>query len=290
MYEAAPTRVCGLPSRSSVFGVSKNEMTASFFSGLSPRLFAHRGASSEAPENTLAAFRRAVALGIEYIELDVHVSRDGHVVVIHDDTLERTTNGSGAVREQTLAQLRQWDAGYHFSPNSGETFPFRATGVTIPTLAEVFQQCPGVKFTVEIKPQEAAIEEQVISVVRACEREADVILASEHDRVLQRARSLAPDLASSFAAGEVFDFIQRVATRALAGYRPPGHAVQVPPEFQGVPLVTEHTLAVAREVGCEMHVWTINDAHEMERLLELGVDGVMSDFPGVLLEVARRRA
>jgi glycerophosphoryl diester phosphodiesterase len=263
-------------------------MTASFFSGLSPRLFAHRGASGEAPENTLAAFRRAVALGIEYIELDVHVSRDGHVMVIHDVTLERTTNGSGTVREQTLAQLQQWDAGHRFSSDGGATFPFRAVGVTVPTLAEVFQQCPGVKFTVEIKPEEPAIEEQVIAVVRACGREADVILASEHDRVLQRVRSFAPDLATSLAYGEVFDFIQRVATGELADYHPPGHAIQIPPEFQGVSLVTEHTLAVAHEFDCEMHVWTINDAHEMARLLALGVDGVMSDFPGLLLDVARR--
>lgn len=261
-----------------------------FFTKTTPRLFAHRGASGEAPENTLAAFRRAVALGIEYIELDVHLSRDGHVVVIHDATVERTTNGAGTVYGQTLAQLQQWDAGYHFSPDDGETFPFRATGVTVSTLAEVFQQCPGVKFTVEIKPQEPAIEAQVIAVVRACEREADVILASEHDQVLQRVRHLAPDFATSFAYGEVFDFIQRVTTGELTGYRPPGHAVQIPPEFQGVPLVTEQTLAVAREFGCEIHVWTINDAHEMLRLLELGVDGVMSDFPERLLQIARRRS
>jgi glycerophosphoryl diester phosphodiesterase len=261
----------------------------SFFFKSTPRLFAHRGASGEAPENTLAAFTRAVALGVEYIELDVHISRDGHVVVIHDATLERTTNGSGTVREQPLTQLQQWDAGYRFSPDGGTTFPFRAMGVTIPTLAEVFHQCPDVKFTVEIKPEEPAIEGQVIAVVRACERGGDVILASEHDRVLQRVRSLAPDLATSLAYGEVFDFVQRVATGELAGYHPPGHAIQIPSEYQGVPLVTEQTLAVAHEFGCEMHVWTINDAHEMARLLALGVDGVMSDFPGVLLEVARRQ-
>lgn len=262
----------------------------SFFAKPKPRLFAHRGASGEAPENTLAAFQRAMMLGVEYVELDVHVSRDGYVVVIHDDTVERTTNGSGTVHGQTMVELQQWDAGYHFSPDGGKTFPFRATGVTVPTLAEVFQQCPGVQFTVEIKQQEPAIEEHVIEVVRGCGRGGDVILASEHDRVLQRVRSFAPELATSFAAGEVFDFIQRVATGELVDYRPPGHAIQVPPEFQGVPLVTEQTLAVARECGCEMHVWTINDAHEMARLLELGVDGVMSDFPGVLLEVARHRS
>ena len=259
-----------------------------FFVGAKPRLFAHRGASGEAPENTLAAFRRAVALGVQYIELDVHMSRDGHVVVIHDGTLERTTNGAGPVRERTLAQLQQWDAGYRFSPDGGQSFPFRATGITIPTLAEAFRQCPGVKFTVEIKPEEPAIEEHVIAVVRACEREGDVILASEHDRVLQRVRGAAPDLATGFAYGEVFDFIRRVAAGELAGYRPPGYAIQIPPEFRGVPLVTEQTLAVAHEFGSEMHVWTINDTHEMARLLALGVDGVMSDFPGLLLDVARR--
>jgi glycerophosphoryl diester phosphodiesterase len=260
-----------------------------FFTGAKPRLFAHRGASGEAPENTLAAFHRAVEVGVVYAELDVHASRDGKVMVIHDDTLERTTNGQGKVRDHTLTELQQFDAGFTFSPDGGHTFPFRATGVTIPTLAEVLQSFPRLWLTVEIKQADLPIAEEVIAVVRACGREEGVILASEHDQVLAQVRTLAPEIATSFAYGEAVDLIQRVFTDQLTGYRPPGPALQIPPEYQGVPLVTAQTVAAAHALGCEVHVWTINEPQEMERLLDLGVDGLMSDFPARLLTVVQRR-
>jgi len=260
-----------------------------FFSRPKPRLFAHRGASGEAPENTLAAFRRAVEIGVAYAELDVHVTRDGQVVVIHDEMLERTTNGQGKVQEHTLAQLQQLDAGYWFSADGGRQFPFRAAGVRIPTLAEVLRGSPELRFTVEIKQVEPPIEELVIAVVRDCSRAQDVILASEHDRVIARVRDLAPGLATSFSAGEVVDFIQRVSIGQLAAYQPAGLALQIPPEFHTIPLVTAATVGAAHALGLEVHVWTINEPQEMERLLDLRVDGIMSDFPGRLLEVAQRR-
>jgi len=260
-----------------------------FFTGAKPRLFAHRGASGEAPENTLVAFRRAADLGIRYAELDVHATRDGQVVVIHDETLERTTDGAGKVKEYTLSELQRFDAGYRFSPDNGQQFPFRATGAYIPTLAEVLHSFPHIKFTVEIKQVEPPIEELVIAVVRNCGRSADVILASEHDQVLVRARVLAPEVATSFAVGEGTDFIQRALSGQLSDYHPAGLALQVPPEFHGVPLVTPEIVSAAHALGLEMHVWTINEPQEMERLLDLGVDGLMSDFPGRLQEVVQRR-
>ena len=260
-----------------------------FFDGKKPRLFAHRGASGEAPENTLVAFQRAVTLGMTYAELDVHVSRDGHVVVSHDATLERTTNGHGKIQDYSLVELQKVNAGYHFSTDGGHTFPFRATGVHIPTLVEVLQSFPTIRFTVEIKQVDPPIEEQVIAAVQTCGRAKQVILASEHDAVLTRVRMLASEIATNLGYREVVDFIQRVATNQLADYRPPGQALQIPPEFHGIPLVTAQTVAAAQSLGCEMHVWTINDQHEMERLLDLGVDGIMSDFPARLLDVMRRR-
>ncbi|HEV8714444.1 MAG TPA: glycerophosphodiester phosphodiesterase [Candidatus Binatia bacterium] len=260
-----------------------------FFTGSKPRLFAHRGASGEAPENTLVAFRRAANIGVSYVELDVHATHDGQIVVIHDETLERTTNGKGKVQEYTLAELRQLDAGYWFSTDT-QQFPFRAAGVRIPTLAEVLREFPQLKFTVEIKQVEPPIEESVTTVVRDCGRAEDVILASEHDRVISRVRTLAPDIATSFATGDVVDFIQRVSTGQLAEYRPAGLALQIPPKFHEVPLVTAETVTAAHALGLEIHVWTINEPQEMERLLDLGVDGIMSDFPGRLREVVRRRS
>jgi len=260
-----------------------------FFDGPKPRLFAHRGASGEAPENTMAAFQRAVDMGIEYIELDVHASEDGQVMVIHDATIERTTNGLGAVRNYSLAALQQLDAGYRFSPDEGKMLPFRASDVIIPSLQEVLRSFPQVKFTVEIKPSDPPIEEPVIAVVKDCDRADDVIIASEHDVVLARVRTLAPDMPTNFGYNEVVDFIQRVATGQLDGYQPSGRALQIPPTYQNIPLVTEQTVAAAHQLNVEIHAWTINEPHEMRSLLDLGVDGVMSDFPSRLLEVARGR-
>ncbi len=260
-----------------------------FFSGPTPRLFAHRGASGEAPENTLVAFERAAALGVVYIELDVHLSRDGQVVVIHDETLERTTNGHGLVREHSLAELQGLDAGHHFTPDAGKTFPFRGQGVTISLLADVLRRFPRVRFTVEIKQKEPPIEERVIAVVRECNMADTVVLASEHDAVVARVRSLAPDIATNCSSGEVLAFMQRVVSGQLDDYRPPAWAFQLPPEYQGIALVTPRTVAAIHELGAEVHVWTVNDRAGIERLLNLGVDGIMSDFPGRLLETARTR-
>lgn len=260
-----------------------------FFSEKKLRLFAHRGASGEAPENTLVAFRRAVELGMAYAELDVHASRDDVVVVSHDATLERTTNGHGHIREYSLADLRSVDAGYHFSPDDGQTFPFRGAAVKIPTLLEVLKGFPTLHLTIEIKQIDPPIEELVIAAVRSCGREEQVILASEHDATLARVRALAPEMATSFAYGEVVEFIQRVTTNQLSDYRPPGQVLQIPPQFQGIPLVTSQTVAAAHALECEMHVWTIDDPQEMDRLLDLSVDGIMSNFPDRLLEVVGRR-
>jgi glycerophosphoryl diester phosphodiesterase len=260
-----------------------------FFTGPKPRLFAHRGASGEAPENTLVSFRRAVEIGVPYAELDVHATCDGQVVVIHDETLERTTNGHGKVRERTLAEIQAFDAGYRFSLDGGQTFPFRDTGVKISPLVEVLCHCPELRFTIEIKQTDPPIEELVIAAVRACDRAHEVILASEHDQVLSRVRTLAPDLATSFAVGEGLELMQRITTAQLAHYRPPGQALQAPLAFHGMPLVTPETVLAAHTLGLEVHVWTINEPEEMERLLDLGVDGIMSDFPARLLTVVQRR-
>ncbi|MCS6925602.1 MAG: glycerophosphodiester phosphodiesterase [Candidatus Binatia bacterium] len=259
-----------------------------FFTGPLPRLFAHRGASGEAPENTLVAFRRAIALGVAYAELDVHATRDGQVVVIHDPTVERTTNGQGRVQDYTLAELQRLDAGYRFSPDNGQTYPFRACGVTIPTLQEVLRACPELRFTIEIKQADPPIEELVLAAVQECDRTAEVLLASEHDQVLARVRTLAPHVATSFAVGEGWELFQRIVTGQLAGYRPPGQALQAPLQFRGVLLITPQTVTAAHDLGLEVHVWTINDPQEMEQLFALGVDGIMSDFPARLLEVAQR--
>ncbi|MEA2625619.1 MAG: glycerophosphoryl diester phosphodiesterase, partial [Candidatus Binatota bacterium] len=138
-------------------------MAGDYFAGPRPRIFGHRGAAGVAPENTLASFQRALDDGAEILELDVHATRDGEVVVIHDPTVDRTTDGHGAVRDLTLADLGRLDAGHAFLRDGG--FPFRGSGIRVPTLAEVIDEFPTVPLNVEIKQREPEIEAVVAALV-----------------------------------------------------------------------------------------------------------------------------
>ena len=250
------------------------------FIGPKPRVFGHRGAAGLAPENTLPAFALGVALGADVLEFDVHATRDGVIVVIHDPTLERTTNGSGQVCAQRFYDLQQLDAGYRFT-RDGREFPYRGQGVRIPTLEAVLQQFPLAQCNIEIKQEDPPITEGVLSIIRKLTAENRVVLAAEHDTVMTSIRLRAAEIATSFSAPEVADFVTRLSTANWAGYAPAGRALQIPPRFGDIELVTAESLTAAHDHDLEVHVWTINDRSEMERLLALGVDGIMSDLPGL---------
>src|SRR5258706_10758218 len=128
-------------------------MPSTYFDTPRPRVFGHRGAAGEAPENTLVSFERAVACGADVFELDVHATRDGTIVVFHDPTLERTTDGMGALKERTWAELCELDAGYQWTVD-GRTFPFRGKGIRVPSLAELFARFPDACFNIEVKQGE----------------------------------------------------------------------------------------------------------------------------------------
>ena len=263
-------------------------MGSGYFSGPKPRLYGHRGAAARAPENTLESFRRAIEDGAKYLELDVHATSDGVVVVIHDSTLERTTDGSGEIRKAVFRDLRGIDAGYRFEIDG--TYPFRGRGVRVPSLQELLAELPGVPLNVEIKQAEPPIEAEVKRLLDVHGAGGHVVLAAELDVVMARIRTAAPEVATSASAGEAREFFERFFGERLGGYRPEFHALQIPTFFGDIELVTPATIAAAHELGLEMHVWTINDPREMERLLRLGVDGLMSDDPALLVTVAGRLA
>jgi glycerophosphoryl diester phosphodiesterase len=218
----------------------------------------------------------------------VHASADGVPVVIHDDTLDRTTDGSGPVRRLPLAALQRLDAGHRFRAPDG-TWPYRDRGVRIPTLAELVEAFPETPLNVEIKQDEPPLESAVLAVLDRYRARDRTLLAAEHAPIMARIRAAAPAIATSFSAPEVADFIMRVATGALAGYRPPGIALQVPPAYAGTPIVTAESVAAAHALGLEVHVWTIDDEAEMDALLDLGVDGLMTNLPARGAAVLRRR-
>ena len=261
-----------------------------YFDLPTPIAIGHRGAAGEAPENTLPSFERAVAAGAAILESDVHLSRDGEVVVFHDADLDRTTDGSGPVAARSLADLRRLDAGHRFSPDGGRSFPFRGRGVRIPTLPEVLEAFPRMRFNLEIKAGTPGLIERTLELVGP--RAAITLLAAAHDGIMADLRARVAEtgiaVAIGASAGDVLGFVRA----ALDGKPPPAGpmALQVPPDFGGRPLVTRAFVEHAHAHGLHVHVWTVNEPQEIARLLDLGVDGVMSDFPGrVVAVIASRR-
>jgi glycerophosphoryl diester phosphodiesterase len=257
-----------------------------FFAGPRPRLFAHRGASGEAPENTLRAFELGLARGAPYVETDARLTRDGEVVLLHDADLDRTTEGSGAVSEWTFRELDRLDAGYRFSPD-GRHFPFRGLGLRVPRLRELLDAFPQARVNVEIKGTDPSLAEPVVEVIRAARAEHRALLAAADDAVLDRVLHLDPGTAIGSSTGDVIALIRAVVEGRLASHVPRGHALQVPPAFMGRALVTPELIAAAHAKGLEVHVWMVDEPAEMQRLLALGVDGLMSDFPDRLVRAAR---
>lgn len=260
-----------------------------YFAGAPPRLFGHRGAAAVLPENTLPSFRRAMDDGAPYLELDVHCTADGQVVVIHDATVDRTTNGTGPVSGFTLDELRRFDAGYRFQAADG-SLPARGQGITIPTLREVVDGCADRRLNIEIKPTDAKVAEHVVELLVSWRVADRVLVASARDDVMSVLRPLCArhGIPTNFAAGEVADLVGRVADGRLADYHPPGTALQVPPEWHGIEVISPATVTAAHAFGVEVHAWTINTAAEMERLLDIGVDGIMTDLPGLGRETIDR--
>jgi len=255
-----------------------------------PANLAHRGASAQAPENTLEAFRLAVEEGAGGLELDVHATRDGEIVVIHDATVDRTTDGSGAVAGMTLEELRRLDAGYRFSPDGGRTFPYRGRGTRIPTLAEVYEEFPDVRVNADIKETRAGTEEAVLRVIRRAGAEARTLVASNDHAVVRRFRTVSGGrIRTGASRREIAAFYLMSRSRLEALERPAYDALQVPVEHKGIKLVTPRFVGAAHSRGVRVDVWTINDPGEMRQLLDLGVDVVMTDRPGLLAGLLEER-
>ncbi len=264
-------------------------MKSKYFDSPRPRLFGHRGNSADYPENTLPAFAAALAEGMLYLELDVRATQDGEVVVVHDESLLRTCGVDTAVASLTLDALQQFDAGATFTTDQGHSFPHRGLGIKVPTLAEVLRSFPGALFNIEIKQDTPAMEKATLEVIRQAGMLDRVLLAAENDAIMARLRPLcaAHQVPSSYSFGELVGFFDWLQKGCQTPYVPPAAALQIPEIYEGQTLITPQTIAAAHALNLEIHVWTINETVDMERLLRMGVDGVMSDRPGVLRDTAQ---
>lgn len=249
-------------------------------------VIAHRGGRQLRPENTMIAFRHAVELGVDALELDVHGTRDGVLVVIHDDTVDRTTNGDGAVSNLTLAEIGTLDAAYNW-PTSTETddHPYRGTGVAIPTLEEVLTAFPNTPMIIEIKQADPSIVEAFGRMLREHDRSRNTIVASFHHEAMKEFRRTFPEFATSGVEPEIRRFF--ILNKFFLGrsFRPVMDAFQVPERLGRLRVITPRFVRVAQSRGLAVHVWTVNEEEAMERMLSAGVDGIITDRPDRLLDL-----
>ena len=296
----------GLPASASAQLVSDNPWLER-----KPLNFAHQGGEIEAPSDTLYAFKTAKQKGADVIETDVHLTADGHVVVLHDETVDRTTNGTGSVEQMTLEQVKQLDAAYWFVEGEGTVNDpsrpasdftwrgvatgdrpppkgFEANDFKIPTLEEVLDAFPRTWLNIELKPttvMTGRLEAAVANLLAEHGRTDDVIVVSFSDAQIGLFKTLAPDVDTAPGTGQTAAFWSSSQGPAPGTPNPQHVALQVPEVFNGLTVVSPDFISDAHANNLAVHVWTVNDADSMRRLLDWGVDGIMTDRPSLLEQV-----
>lgn len=246
----------------------------------------HRGAAGLAPENTLLAIDRGVAEGADWIEIDVRLTADGHLVVMHDSTVERTTNGSGQVDELTLAQIKTLDAGYRFTTDGGMSHPYRGIGLEVPTLEEALLAYPSIHFVVEMKGGDVAIAEAVAETLRRTGASSRVVVGAFDGKVISRFRQLMPTVPTTASQNEAIGFLL-LSRLGLDAFASPQWAILVaPPELFGwLPLINQGLVDAAARHQRPVFAFTINEEDEASRLVTLGVKGIVTDRPDLIVSI-----
>jgi glycerophosphoryl diester phosphodiesterase len=248
-------------------------------------LMAHRGGEGVWPSNTLYAFQQAAALGADVLELDIHATRDGVLVVRHDPFVESTTDGQGYISQLTLAEIQCLDAGYTWTADGGQSFPFRGQGITIPTLEAVLAAFPNLRLNIDIKPEDPAVVAPFVALLRKYDKVAQVMVGSFHDRQLRLFRRLCPEAETAAGVHETLGLflLNKIGLGAL--YRARAQAFQIPECYGRLRVVTPGFIRAAHAHGMQVHVWTVDEEQDMRRLIDWGVDGIITNYPGQLREV-----
>ncbi|MDR7077072.1 glycerophosphoryl diester phosphodiesterase [Neobacillus niacini] len=265
-----------------------------FFNHNRPLVIAHQGGELLAPSNTMTAFENAAKLGVDVLETDIHITKDGHLVAIHDPTVDRTTNGKGAVADLTLAEIQELDAGYHFKDLEGK-YSYRGKGVYIPTVDEMFQAFGNMKIEIEIKddnPPERIdeISSSLWNLIEKYQMEDKILIAAFDQDILTTFEKYAKGrVAISAGRQEVKSFVvfHKFFLRNL--YVPKVDAFQLPVEDSGFDLTDKRLINGAHRLGMEIHYWTIDDPRTMEQLIDAGADGILTNRPDLLLKLLEEK-
>lgn len=262
---------------------------------------AHRGASGQLPGNTMEAFTRAVEIDPgTLLEMDVWPTRDGHVVVFHDDDLSISTDGKGPPNEYSLEEIRSLDAGYRFTNDGGKSFPFRGKGYRIATLSEVLEGFPGVLLSIDIKYNRIDFASEVMNILKSNDAHTRVFMGSFFTEIMEFIRTQYPEVTLSFDRKELIRFLVYHKLRITFLYRKKSDVMMIP-EFsrsgfsedmgrffsisQGLRVISKRFIRDAHRKGIPVIAWTINRPENMRRLIEWGIDGIVTDYPELLHEV-----
>ncbi|WP_027963315.1 glycerophosphodiester phosphodiesterase [Halalkalibacillus halophilus] len=255
-----------------------------------PLVIAHQGGEHLAPSSTMTAFENAVELGVDVLESDLHMSKDGYLINIHDATVDRTTDSTGRVSEMNLDELKQLDAGYYFQDEDGN-HPYRGQGLELLTVEELFQAFPEERFIFEIKDTNPDnrindIIQRLSSLINDYNMEDQVLVASFDHEIVEAFRENGNEnVAISGGRQEVRNFVIFHKTFLRNLYFPKVEAIQIPTADSGFDLTTNQLISGADRIGLDVHYWTINEKEEMRELIELGADGIVTDRPDLMIEL-----
>jgi glycerophosphoryl diester phosphodiesterase len=247
-----------------------------------PLVFAHRGGRALGPENTVVAFDLGMAAGADGLEFDVHLAADGQVVVIHDPTLDRSTDAAGDVQAYTSVELAAVNATPRFGIDL--ELPWNGRTAGLPTLDEVLRRYPPASLIIEMKGERAELGSAVVAAVRRAGASARVCLGSFSSAVLAAARAAGPEMATSASREEALRALQR-SWIGLSPGRVVYKAFQVPERAGRLRVVSRRFLRAVHRAGCAVHVWTVNEEADMRRLFDWGVDGIITDRPDLAVRV-----
>lgn len=255
-------------------------------------IIAHRGGKGIAPEGTMAAFDRSFHLGVDVFEYDIHQTADGHLVVIHDPSVDRTTDGRGLINEMTLAEIQALDAGYHFKDEDGN-YSYRNQGVSIPTVREVFETYPKMRQLIEIKDTNNPVLydrmiEQLWELIQEYEMEDQVMIGSFDHEINERFESYSEGKIPIGAGEQMVREFANLHVPYLNGLAKSSvDSLQLPVEEEGHNLASKNIIQSAKKRNMAIYYWTINEKEEMKDLILKGVDGLITDYPDRMKEVLK---
>ena len=258
-----------------------------FASAVSPLVIAHRGGAALRPENTLPAFDHALTLGVDMLELDVRRSLDGAFVVMHDETVDRTTNGQGRVAALALAALQTLDAAYQWPGDDG-AYPYRGRGVTVPQLTDVLERYPTQQMMLDVKPADATLAEPLCALLMRLDALERVLVVAASRRFMVAFRAVCPQVATGAHGLELAWFVGFQKLSLLQVYQGNAHLLPVPVSYGPFDFSQERFVASAAERGLVVFHWTVNDENTMRNLLAAGTNGLLTDRPDVALRLLGR--